>query len=206
VDHRRHVTGRLERSLTGPRLEAEHRLDDRLAFARPLDRGDLPDDPPAVSEPRELHDHVERRRHLSADVRRGQIHVGHHRHRLEAPQNVTGGVGVRRRERSLVTGVHRLQHVERLTPSDLPDDDPVGAHPKRVANQIAHRHLATSLHVRRTRFEGDDVRIRQTQLRCILDRDHPLVVADRRREDPEHRRLAAAGAAGHDHVGPPPHA
>jgi hypothetical protein len=105
-----------------------------------------------------------------------------------------------------MTGVHRLQHVERLAPSDLADDDPIRPHPKRVADQIAHRHLAAAFHVRRTCFEGDDMRIRQTQLRRILDRDHPLVVADRRGEDPEHRRLAAAGATGHDHVGAPPNA
>ena len=51
------------------------------------------------------------------------------------------------RERSLVAGVHRLEHVERFAAADLADDDPVGSHPKRVAHQIADRHLASALDV-----------------------------------------------------------
>jgi len=41
-----------------------------------------------------------------------------------------------------VAGVHRLQHVERLGAAHLAHDDPVRAHPQRVAHQVALRHGA----------------------------------------------------------------
>ena len=50
-----------------------------------------------------------------------------------------GRVGVHGRQRAVVAGVHRLQHVERLGAADLADDDPVGPHAQRVAHQVADR-------------------------------------------------------------------
>jgi hypothetical protein len=41
-----------------------------------------------------------------------------------------------------VTGVGGLQHVQHLRTPDLADHDPVGPHPKGVADQFAQRHLA----------------------------------------------------------------
>ena len=44
-----------------------------------------------------------------------------------------------------MTGVHGLQHVERLAPTYLADDDAVGTHPERVTHEISDAHLATAL-------------------------------------------------------------
>jgi hypothetical protein len=44
--------------------------------------------------------------------------------------------GLRRGEGSLVTRVHRLQHVEGLADANLADDDSVGAHAKRIPNEL----------------------------------------------------------------------
>jgi hypothetical protein len=96
---------------------------------------------------------------------------------------------------------HRLEHVQRLAAADLADDDPVRAHPQRVAHEIADGDLALTLDVRRPRLEGDHVGFRQPQLGGVLDRDESFVVGDRRGEDPEHRGLPAARAAAHDDVG-----
>ena len=117
-----------------------------------------------------------------------------------------GRVGVRGRERAVVAGVHRLQHVERLAAAALADDDAVGPHAQRVAHEVADRVLALALHVRRARLERDDVRLLELQLGGVLDGDDALVVGDRRRQDVEQRRLARAGAAGDEDVAPRDHA
>ena len=67
-------------------------------------------------------------------------------------------VGVAGRERAVLAGRHRLEHVERLAGAALADDDPVGAHVQGVAQQVADRDLALALEVRRARLERDDVR------------------------------------------------
>ncbi len=61
------------------------------------------------------------------------------------------------RERAVVTGRHRAEHVERLGAANLADDDPVGPHAQRVAHEPADRHLAAALDARRPRLEPDDV-------------------------------------------------
>jgi hypothetical protein len=101
-------------------------------------------------------------------------------------------------ERAIVTGVHGLQHVERLAAAALADDDAIRPHAQRVANQVADRDLAFAFHVRRPRLERHHVRLRQLQLRGVFDRDDALVLGDRGRQHVEQRGLAAARAAG-DH-------
>ena len=111
-----------------------------------------------------------------------------------------GAVRVAGRERAVLAGRHRLDHVQRLAGATLADDDPVGAHVQRVAQQVADRDLALALEVRRARLERDDVVLAELELGGVLDRDDPLVVGDERREHVEGRRLARAGAAGHEDV------
>jgi hypothetical protein len=100
-----------------------------------------------------------------------------------------------------MTRVHGLEHVERLAAANLADDDPIGAHPERVADQVANRHFSFALDVRGPCLERDDVRLDQKQLGRVLDGDQPLVIRDGRRQDAEHRRLSRPRAAGHDDVG-----
>ena len=104
------------------------------------------------------------------------------------------------RHRPVVPGVHRLQHVEGLGAADLPDDDAVGAHAQRVAQELALRDLTDSFDVRRARFHLHDVRLLQTQLNGVFDRDHPLVGVDVLRHRIQQCRLAGAGAARDQHV------
>ena len=117
-----------------------------------------------------------------------------------------GGVGVDRADRAVVTGVHRLQHVEGGRVADLADDDAVGAHAQRVADQVADRHLAAVLDVRRPRLEPQHVLLVERELGGVLDGDDPLVLGDERRQHVEGRRLAGARAAGDQDVEAPAHA
>ena len=72
-----------------------------------------------------LHEHVDGAGDLLAD--RDQLHVGvgERDHHLKTGDGVTRRVGVHGGKRAVVTGVHRLEHVERLGAADLADDDAV---------------------------------------------------------------------------------
>ena len=101
---------------------------------------------------------------------------------------------------TVVAGIHRLQHVERRFVADLADDDPVGAHPQGVADEVADAYLAASLDVRWPRLESEHMFLVQLQLGRVLDGDDPLVTGDEGRQDVERRRLAGPSAAGHENV------
>jgi hypothetical protein len=101
-----------------------------------------------------------------------------------------------------MAGVHRLKHVQRFSTTNLANDDPVGPHPQRVAYEVANGDLSATFDVGRSCLERGDVRLGQTELRGIFDRDQPLIVGDRTGRNPEHRRLAGACSAADDDVRP----
>src|SRR5580698_4929916 len=96
--------------------------------------GDVGDAAGAVAEARSLDKQVDGRGDLLADGTNTHIGIGHADHHLETAQTVARGVGVERGERSVVTGVHGLQHIQGLFRSDFPDDDAVGAHTEGIDN------------------------------------------------------------------------
>ena len=61
-----------------------------------------------------------------------------------------------------------------------------------------------ALDVRRPGLHPDHVRLLEPQLGGVLDRGHPLVVGDERRQGVQERRLARARPARDDHVDPRP--
>ena len=75
--------------------------------------------------------------------------------------------------------VHRLEHVERLGAANLADDDAVGPHAQRVADEIADADLALALDVGGARLEPDHVLLLELQLGGVLDRDDALARRDR---------------------------
>ena len=99
-----------------------------------------------------------------------------------------------------MTGVHRLEHVERFRPADLTDDDAVRAHAQGVTDQVPDPDLTATLGVRRAGFQAHDVRLLQLKLRRILDRDDALALGDEGRQHVEKRRLTGTGAARDQHV------
>ena len=111
-----------------------------------------------------------------------------------------GRVGVAGRERPVVTGRHRLEHVERLAGTTLPDDDAVGAHVHRVPEQRPDGDLALALEVGRPRLEGDQVGLAELELGGVLDGQDALVLGDERGQDVQAGRLAGARPARHEDV------
>ncbi len=106
------------------------------------------------------------------------------------------------RQRPVVTGVHRLQHVERFFASDLADHDAVGAHTQGVDEQLPLPDRALAFDVRRTRLEPRDVLLVQLELGRVFDRDDALALGDEARQHVEQRRLAGARAAADERVQP----
>ena len=45
---------------------------------------------------------------------------------------------------TIVTGIHRLQHIQSLAASNLSDDDPLRSHTQRRLDQIPNRHGTVS--------------------------------------------------------------
>ena len=156
-------------------LEGEDVLGQDLVVLDPVDLGDVDDLARAVLESGGVDDEVDRRGDLLADGAQRHLVAGHEDHRLEAPEHVGRAVGVAGRQRAVLAGGHRLEHVQRFARAALADDDPVGAHVEGVAQEVADGDLAVALEVRWARLEGDDVLLAELQLGGVLDGDDPLV-------------------------------
>ena len=105
-----------------------------------------------------------------------------------------------RGQRSVVTGVHRLKHVERFLAANLTHDDAVGAHTQRIDHELPLTNGALAFDVGRARFEPGDVLLMELQLGGVLDRHDALARRDEAREHVQQRRLAGAGAAADEAV------
>ena len=92
-----------------------------------------------------------------------------------------GRVRVNGRQRSVVTGVHGLEHVQRFFTADLADDDAVGTHTQGVDDQLPLADGALAFDVGRPGFEPRHVFLVQLQLRGVLDRDDALALGDEAR-------------------------
>ena len=84
--------------------------------------------------------------------------------------------------RAIVAGVHGLQHVDGFASAALADQDSVGAHSQRIANQVANGDFAATFHVGWARLERDDVLLLELQLGGILDGYNALALANGLRE------------------------
>ncbi len=139
---------------------------------------------------------------LFTDRLHGDVDAGHQHHGLEAGQGVSGSVGVERRERTVVSGVHGLEHVEGLATAHLADDDAIGPHAQGVAHEIADRDLAASFEVLRASLEPDHVAALQAELDGVFDGDDALAERNEVRQQVEQRRLTGARTAGDEDVQP----
>src|SRR5690242_510350 len=176
-------------------LENEELLGHDLAvLAHARDLGDADDAADTAAETRLLNDEVNRGADRLADGSRRQVLPCLQDQGLETDQTLARVVGVKRRHRAIVAGVHGLEHVQRLAATTLTDDDAVGAHTEAALDQLTDGHRALALDVGRTRLELDPVRLLQLQLGGVFAGDEALVLGDERREDVQQRRLAGAGA------------
>jgi len=79
---------------------------------------------------------------------RGKVLPGLEHQRLETDKGLVRVVGVQRRHRAIVAGVHRLEHVQGFTATALTDDDVIGPHTQTALDELPNRHRALALDVR----------------------------------------------------------
>src|SRR2546430_5276052 len=107
---------------------------------------------------------------------------------------------MKRAHRTVVAGVHRLQHVERLSAAHLADDDAVRPHAQRVAHEVADGDLARPLDGGGFGLEADHMTLPRAELGGIHACDDALIPGNETREDVEQRRLAGTGPTRDDDV------
>jgi len=104
------------------------------------------------------------------------------------------------RQGPVVTGVHRLEHVERLATTHLADHDSVRSHAEGVPDQIADRDLALALDVGRPALKPDLVLLLEVELERVLDGHDTFRLGDEGRDDVLQGRLACTRAPGDEDV------
>src|SRR5437899_5531668 len=101
--------------------------------------------------------------------------------------------------------VHRVEEIERLTSTNLSNDDAVGRHSKRLMDEHLDRDCSTPFGVWRPALQRDAVveLAPQVQLGLVLDGYHTFVRADEAGKHSHESRLACAGPSGDEDVQPP---
>ena len=105
----------------------------------------------------DLHNQVDRAGNLCSHRTQWHIKAAHHDHRLETSDRVTRRVRMACGQRTIVTGVHRLEHIERFSTTTFADDDPVGTHTQAVSHEVGRRNSAFAFDVCRACFQADHV-------------------------------------------------
>src|SRR5690348_2740258 len=119
---------------------------DEIAFHAEAfgDEGDLSR---PVAETGNLHEQVDRRRHLLPDRSNVEVRAGHADHDLEAADCVARTVGVNGGQGAVVAGVHGLHHVERFLATALAQDDAIRTHTQGVDKQVPLQNSAFAFNV-----------------------------------------------------------
>src|SRR5271170_3876546 len=100
-----------------------------------------------VGEPADVHDDIECGSDLLAHRALWNRVTGQQHHHLEPAHRFARTVGVDGRDRAVMAGRHRLQHVDDLGAADFADDDPVGTHTQGVLDQVTLADLALAFDV-----------------------------------------------------------
>src|SRR5260221_10703225 len=93
--------------------------------------------PATIRQPLQLNNNLHSRSDLTPDARYRHRGADHSHHLLEPLDRVARCVGMDGGHRSLVTGVHCLQHVEGFIATTLTDDDTVRTHAQCILDQLA---------------------------------------------------------------------
>src|SRR5208337_3524810 len=102
-----------------------------------------------VGQSSDLHDGMNGIGDLVADGAFGNIEIGHGNHVFDTSEGVAGRIGVYGGERTLVTGVHGLEHVKGFLAAHLADHDAIGAHTQAVDDELTHADGALAFDVGR---------------------------------------------------------
>ena len=108
-----------------------------------------------------------------------QVHTRHQDHGFQTGEHVSRGVGVSCGKGAVVTGIHRLQHIQRLAAANLADDDAIRTHTQCVTYKVANGDLSGSLQVSRSRFKREHMALLELNFRRILDGYDAFVIGNK---------------------------
>lgn len=148
----------------------------------------------------DLHDHIDGPGHLALDGLEREPITTEHRKALQPMQRIDGAVGVHRRQTAPMTGVERMHEVEGFDAADLPQDQAVGTHPKRITDEVPHGDQPDVFDRCGTGFQPHNVTVTKSQLGSILDRDDSFRRRDTGGDGVEECGLAGTRAAAHHHI------
>ena len=98
-------------------------------------------------------------------------------------------------ERSVMAGIHRLQHIERFLASNLTHDDAVRSHTQRIDQKLPLVNSTFPFNVWWPRFQADDVILMQLQFCRVFYTYNSFAVGDKRGQNVQQRGLSSAGTA-----------
>ena len=110
--------------------------------------------------------------------------------RFEPEECVERFVGMTRRQRSVVAGVHRLDECQHLVAAHFADDDAIGSQPQRRTDEVGHRDRCGTVEECRPGLESNDVTMLDGQLRRVLHHDESLGAGHCLEQRGDERRLA----------------
>ncbi len=122
----------------------------------------------------------------------GKIQIRHHGHSFQTRNRIARAVGVHRRQRAVMTGIHGLQHIQSFLAANLADDNAVGAHPQRVDQELPLHHRALALNVRGPALQTDHVALLHLQFGRVFDGHNSFFVGDVSRQHVQEGRFSGA--------------
>lgn len=103
-------------------------------------------------------------------------------------------------ERSVVSGVHGLEHIESFPSAAFADDDTIRSHSKRISDKVSGGDSSTSFDIWRSCFEPEYVVLLELEFCGVFDGDDAVFVGDEAGEGIEQGCFSGASAAGDDDI------
>jgi hypothetical protein len=149
-----------------------------------------------------MHDEINGGSQLFAHRNERQRNVSHKDQSFESTNGIGRRIGMTGRQRSVVTGVHGLQHVDGLARANLAHHDSIGTHPQCIPDEFTYRNLTGAFGIGWARLQTQDVPPGKTKFGGVFDCDNTLMVGDESCNGVEQCGLSRSGAAAHDDVAP----
>ena len=82
-----------------------------------------------------------------------QVQPGHKHHGFQTGEYISRAVGMGRSQRTIVTRVHGLKHIQRFAATDFAYDNAVRTHTERVLYQVTDGYGALTFNISRAGFQ-----------------------------------------------------
>lgn len=159
-----------------------------------VENTDLHDSAPTVGTALHMNNALESSAHLAVHGISGQS-TGNGKG-LNPSRKCFRGVGVDGPRATLMPGVHRREQMHHLCPTNLTDDDSVGAHPHRLPHKHRQINAASALRIHRSTLQGNAMGVLRTQFSRFLNDQDSLSNRNRLQQGPQHSRLPTSGPTG----------